>query len=254
MSALLTIDGLAKSFDGVAAVDQVSFSLPQGVIAGLIGPNGAGKTTLFNMLAGLMRPDAGEVKIGGRRLTGLPPHRVFAEGLARSFQIPRPFPGMTVLENLMVVPGHQVGEMFWNNWLRAGAITRQETELRARAEEVLDYCNLRHVAGNAGNELSGGQQKLLELARILMTDPKIILLDEPAAGVNPSLMRELIDRIQELNARGHTFLIIEHNMDMIMSICDPILVMAQGQLIYEGDAAGARQSPAVLDAYLGSTP
>ena len=154
----------------------------------------------------------------------------------------------------MLVPLGQSGERFWNNWFRPGAVAREEQAARARADEIIEFCNLGRVRNDQASTLSGGQLKLLELARVLMADPKIILLDEPAAGVNPSLMMTLVDKIQALNERGHTFLIIEHNMDVVMSICDPILVMAQGKLLYEGDAAGARRDPAVLDAYLGDLP
>ena len=251
---MLQIKNIRKSFGGFTAVDGIGFDVPRGSISGLIGPNGAGKTTLFNIISGQYKADEGSVLLDGKQLIGQPPHKVFASGLARTFQIPRPFPGMTVLENLMIVPRHQSGERFWNNWIRPGAVREQEQALRARAEEVLTFCNLAQVAGNQAQNLSGGQHKLLELARILMADPKIILLDEPAAGVNPTLMRDLVDRILELNERGYTFLIIEHNMDVVMSICDPIFVMAQGKLIYQGNADGVRADPTVLDAYLGEAP
>ena len=251
---LLKIAGLSKSFGGFQAVSDVGFELQAGRIGGLIGPNGAGKTTLFNMLAGMIPADQGSVTLDGKSILGRAPHQVFAAGLVRTFQIPRPFPEMTVLENAMIVPLGQAGEQFWSNWIRPGAVRRQEEALRAKAEEILEFCGLTRVRGDAAATLSGGQLKLLELARVLMADPKIILLDEPAAGVNPSLMRDLVDRIVELNKRGHTFLIIEHNMDVVMSVCDPIMVMAQGQLIYRGDAEGARSDDAVLDAYLGDLP
>ena len=252
--ALLELHQLSKRFDGFVAVDEVGFALPEGALGGLIGPNGAGKTTLFNAVAGQLSADSGRVLLDGRRIDRLPPHRVFAQGLARTFQIPRPFPQMTVLENVMTVPLQQRGENFWNNWLRPGKVAQQERELRDKALDLIDFCGLTPVRGDTAATLSGGQLKLLELARVLMSDPKIILLDEPAAGVNPSLMGALVDRIQALNQQGYTFLIIEHNMDLVMSICDPIMVMSQGRLIYQGDAAGARENPDVLDAYLGDLP
>ena len=251
---LLQVRGVTKRFGGFTAVDAISFDLPHGVIGGLIGPNGAGKTTLFNTMAGLMKPDAGEVLLDAVPIQNRPPHRIFAEGLSRTFQIPRPFPEMSVLENVMLVPHGQSGERFWNNWLRPGAVAREERAARARADEIIEFCQLASVRNDQASTLSGGQLKLLELARVLMADPKIILLDEPAAGVNPSLMLTLVDQIKALNRRGYTFLIIEHNMDVVMSICDPIFVMAQGRLLYEGDAEGARRDPAVLDAYLGDLP
>jgi len=251
---LLQVRGVTKRFRGFTAVDSISFELPRGVICGLIGPNGAGKTTLFNTMAGLMKPDSGEVLLEEVQIHTRPPHRIFAEGLARTFQIPRPFPEMSVLENVMLVPNRQSGERFWNNWLRPGTVAREEREARRRAEDIIEFCGLTQVGRDQSGTLSGGQLKLLELARVLMADPKIILLDEPAAGVNPTLMLTLVDKIKELNARGYTFLIIEHNMDVVMSVCDPILVMAQGRLLYSGDPAGARRDPAVLDAYLGDLP
>jgi len=248
---LLQLTGLAKHFGGFAAVENVSFSLPRGAIGGLIGPNGAGKTTLFNMLAGLLGPDAGQVLLDGQDITGQPPHRVFASGLARSFQIPRPFAEMSVLENVMMVPASQSGEQFWQNWVAAGRVAAEERAVREKALEVIAFCGLERVRADLANTLSGGQMKLLELARVLMSDPKIILLDEPAAGVNPALLDTIIDKIEQLNARGYSFLIIEHNMDMVMSLCDPVFVMAQGQLIFSGRAEAAQRDRAVLDAYLG---
>ena len=252
--SLLSIQNITKRFDGFTAVDNVSFDLPQGAIGGLIGPNGAGKTTLFNTLAGLLKPDSGALYLNRTPIHELSPDKIFAQGLARTFQIPRPFPEMTVLENLMMVPQAQCGERFWNNWIRPRQVAREEREIRNRAAELIDYCGLSAVKTDKAGTLSGGQLKLLELARVLMSNPQIILLDEPAAGVNPTLMHSLIDRIVALNERGYTFLLIEHNMEVVMSICDPVMVMAQGQLIYKGDAAGARANDQVLDAYLGGLP
>ncbi|MEM9199962.1 MAG: ABC transporter ATP-binding protein [Pseudomonadota bacterium] len=251
---VMAAQGVSKSFGGVAALDDVALSLPRGAIGGLIGPNGAGKTTLFNILAGTLAPDRGAITLDGQTITGLPPHRIFASGLARTFQIPRPFPEMTVLENVMIAPKGQAGERFWLNWLAPGRIRAQERQLRDKALEIIEFCSLTRLRGERAASLSGGQHKLLELARALMADPALILLDEPAAGVNPALLVTLIDRIEALNARGLSFLIIEHNMDVVMSICAPIHVLARGKLIYAGDAAGARSDPAVLDAYLGDLP
>ncbi len=254
VDALLQLRGVTKAFGGFTAVNAVSFDLRHGAIGGLIGPNGAGKTTLFNTMTGLIRPDSGQVILDGAPIQNLQPHRIFAHGLSRTFQIPRPFPEMSVLENVMLVPLGQSGERFWNNWLCPGAVMWEERAVRARAEEIIEFCHLTRVRGDQASTLSGGQLKLLELARVLMANPKLILLDEPAAGVNPALMATLVDRIKALNELGHSFLIIEHNMDVVMSICDPIFVMARGRLLYQGDAAGARRDPAVLDAYLGDMP
>ena len=251
---ILSVQGITKTFGGFTAVDNVSFDLEAGVIGGLIGPNGAGKTTLFDTMAGLQAPDSGEVELGGVPIHGRAPYHVCASGLSRTFQVPRPFLDMTVLENVMMVPLGQSGEKFWNNWIRPGRVAAEERQFRERAEEIIDFCDLWRVRGDQAKTLSGGQLKLLELARVMIADPKIILLDEPAAGVNPSLMVTLVEKIRALNSRGHTFLIIEHNMDVVMSICDPIMVLAHGHLIYCGNADGARQDTKVLDAYLGDLP
>jgi ABC-type branched-subunit amino acid transport system ATPase component len=248
---MLNTARLVRSFGSLRAVDGVDLAVDEGSITGLIGPNGAGKTTLFNLIAGGLAPSEGEIRFRGERIDCLSPDRIFRKGLARTFQVPRPFPQMTVLENLMLVPLGQSGERFWNNWHRGARVRAEERAARERAMEVLELCALAGKAGELAGLLSGGQQKLLELARVLMVEPKLILLDEPAAGVNPALLEALIERIVLLNRRGISFLVIEHNMDLVMSVCDPIVVMAQGKAIYRGDAAGARRDPRVLDAYLG---
>ncbi|MGF6639293.1 ABC transporter ATP-binding protein [Paraburkholderia tuberum] len=251
---MLEVKQLVKEFGGLRAVDGVSFTLRANTITGLIGPNGAGKTTLFNTIAGVHRPTSGDISFLGRRIDGLAPHRIFHEGLVRTFQIPRPFAEMTVLENCMLVPPRQAGERFWNNWFSRPQVRAEERACRDRAQEVLAFVGLSPLAGEYAKNLSGGQQKLLELARVLMADPKLVLLDEPGAGVNPTLLVTIMDKLHELNARGITFLIIEHNMDLIMTLCDPILVMAQGKLILEGSPTTVRSDPGVLDAYLGGVP
>ena len=251
---MLEVSGLVKAFGSLRAVDGVDLAVDAGTITGLIGPNGAGKTTLFNLIAGALAPEAGAIRFMGERIDRLTPDRIFARGLARTFQVPRPFPQMTVLENLMLAPLCQSGERLWNNWLRAGRVRHEEQLARARALDVLELCDLADKAGEIAGRLSGGQQKLLELARVLIAEPKLILLDEPAAGVNPVLLETLVDRIVRLNQRGVTFLVIEHNIDLVLTVCRPIVVMAQGKLIYHGDAAGVRQDRRVLDAYLGDMP
>jgi len=251
---MLEVSGLVKAFGSLRAVDGIDLAIDAGTITGLIGPNGAGKTTLFNLIAGTLTPEAGAIRFMGERIDRLTPDRIFARGLARTFQVPRPFPQMTVLENLMLASPRQAGERFWNNWVRPGRVRGEERRARESAMEVLELCALADRAGETAGRLSGGQQKLLELARVLIAEPKLILLDEPAAGVNPVLLETLVDRIVRLNRQGVTFLVIEHNLDLVMSVCRPIAVMAQGRLIYHGDAAGVRKDRRVLDAYLGDMP
>ncbi len=251
---MLRLRQVIKTFGNLRAVDGVDLAVHAGRITGLIGPNGAGKTTLFNLIAGTLAPTSGEIRFLGQRVDGLSPDRIFRRGLARTFQVPRPFPQMTVLENLMLVPMRQAGERFWNNWHRGALVARQERQARERAFAVLETCALTAKAGDLAGRLSGGQHKLLELARVLMIEPKLILLDEPAAGVNPALLETLVDRIQALHRGGIAFLVIEHNMDLVMSLCEPIVVMVQGQVICQGDSATVRNNPRVLDAYLGEVP
>jgi branched-chain amino acid transport system ATP-binding protein len=250
--ALLVVHELSKNFGGHQVVQQVSFSLQAGVIGGLIGPNGAGKTTLFNCLTGFIPAQSGRVLLNGRSIGGLPSSAVFAAGLARTFQIPRPFPEMTVLENVMLAPPGQIGERFWINWIQAGAVRAQERQTREAARYWLDFVGLSQLERQAARILSGGQRKLLELARVMVAQPKLVLLDEPAAGVNPALLDQIVDKVRALNAQGTTFLIIEHNMDLVASLCDPVMVMAQGQLLMTGPAAQVLDDPRVVEAYLGS--
>ncbi|HJQ57376.1 MAG TPA: ABC transporter ATP-binding protein [Vineibacter sp.] len=253
-NARLETQDVSVSFGALRAVDRVSLSIPADSIAALIGPNGAGKTTLFNAVAGALRPDSGSIRFAGARLDGLSPHRIFAHGIARTFQIPRPFAELSVIENLMMVPPSQAGEAFWRNWLAPGRVRAEEARLRDKAHDILDFVTLRHLALAPARTLSGGQLKLLELARVLMADPRFILLDEPAAGVNAALLEVIVERIRALNARGIGFLVIEHNIDLVTRLCHPIVVMAQGQVMVVGDAADVRSDPRVIDAYLGDMP
>jgi branched-chain amino acid transport system ATP-binding protein len=248
---MLEARGLTRLFGGVRGVDGVSFTIAEGRIAGLIGPNGAGKTTLFNLIAGALRPSSGTLAFLGRRIDGLPPERIFRHGIGRTFQIPRPFGRMTVLENAMLGAPGQAGERFWVNWLAPGRVRAQERALRERAMHWLEFLRLDGLAAAPAASLSGGQRKLLELARVLMAAPKLILLDEPAAGVNPALLELIVDRIATLNGQGTTFLIIEHNMDVVMRLCDPVICMAQGRILVEGPPAVVRSDPRVLESYLG---
>ena len=248
---LLAAAKVSKVFGGQRAVDDVSFSLARGAIGGLIGPNGAGKTTLFNCLSGFMKPSAGQVLLDGQPIAGASPSRVFGAGLARTFQIPRPFPEMTVLENVMLAPRGQLGERFWANWLRPGAVAAQERRTRDAAMHWLDFVGLAALAPQPARVLSGGQRKLLELARVMVAEPKLVLLDEPGAGVNPALLDQIVDKVATLNRQGVSFLIIEHNMDLVMSLCNPVMVMAQGRLLMAGEPAAVLRDPRVVEAYLG---
>jgi branched-chain amino acid transport system ATP-binding protein len=252
-SASLELRGVTRRFGGHAAVDDVSFRVRAGTITGLIGPNGAGKTTLFNVIAGALPPTAGWITLGERRLDGQPSHRVLRAGVARTFQIPRPFAAMTVLENVMLAGQDQPGERFWTNWLRPGAVAAAERAMHERARELIDFVGLSALLGAPARVLSGGQRKLLELARALMTAPRLLLLDEPAAGVNPALLEEIAERIVALNRTGTTVLMVEHNLDLVMRLCRPILVMAAGRLLLEGDPETVRADARVQAAYLGAT-
>jgi branched-chain amino acid transport system ATP-binding protein len=252
--AVLELEDVVRTFGALRAVDGVSLHVGKGSITGLIGPNGAGKTTLFNTIAGGNKPNAGTIRLNDARIDGLRPDQVFHRGLGRTFQIPRPLGTLTVLENMLLVPVNQCGETFWNTWLRRGRIRAEDAANLEKAREVIDFVGLSHLANQPALVLSGGQQKLLELARILMVDPSIILLDEPAAGVNPVLLESLVERIQELHQRGVTFLLIEHNMDVVMRLCNPVIVMAQGRVVMQGTPDTVRTDSRVIDAYLGDQP
>ncbi|QYU67190.1 ABC transporter ATP-binding protein [Leptolyngbya sp. 15MV] len=248
---MLAVENVRKSFGGPPVVDGVSFTLAHGRITGLIGPNGAGKTTLFNLIAGSLAPDAGTIALDGTRIEGQRPDVIFARGLARTFQIPRPFPAMTVLENVMLAPLAQRGERFWANWFSPGAVAAEERRNRDAALHWLEFVGLAKLATQPASVLSGGQRKLLELARVLVAEPRLILLDEPGAGVAPPLLAIIMEKIAALNAQGITFLIIEHNMELVTQLCRPVLVMAQGKLLLEGAPEQVKRDPRVVDAYLG---
>lgn len=248
---MLEVVDLEKSFGGIKAVDGCSLKVEQGSITGLIGPNGAGKTTLFNLITGFYAPDGGEIWFSGERIGGLSPHKIARRALTRTFQIPRELKEMTVLENLMVVPENQAGERIWNSFFRPGVVRRQERELRDEALEVLEFVELIDLANEYAKNLSSGQKKLLELARTLMAEPKMILLDEPGAGVNPTLMKKLTRNIENLRQRGKTFFLIEHDMDLIMNLCDTVIVMNKGRQLAEGTPDEIKKNESVLEAYLG---
>ncbi len=250
-SPILSTLSLSKHFGGIAAVDGVSISVQRGAIVGLIGPNGAGKTTMFDMLAGDLKPTAGEIRLQGRAVQAEPAHARIRAGLGRTFQIPRPFAAMSLVENVMLGKQGQSGEVIWPNWFRPGLVAAEERRNFTEAMELLEFVTLQHLAHEPARVLSGGQRKLLELARVLMAKPEIVLLDEPAAGVNPSLLEIIIERIGALNSRGMTFLIIEHNMDLVSRLCRHVFVMASGKLLVEGTPETVVRDPDVIEAYLG---
>ncbi len=252
---MISVENIIKQFGGLRAVDGCSFEVPAGSITGLIGPNGAGKSTLFAIAAGFLQPDAGRVLLDGEDVTNLAPHKRFHKGLVRTFQIPHEFSHMTVLENLMLVPSEQSGEQVWNVLLRYGQVRARERAVRERAEDVLEFLQLTELRDELAGNLSGGQKKLLELGRTMMTDSRVVLLDEPGAGVNRTLLARLADDIQRLHReRGYTFCIIEHDMDLIARLCDPVVVMAEGRVLTQGTMDEIRQNEAVLEAYLGGKP
>ncbi len=245
MSAVLEARGVSKSFGGLQALSDCSLSVPGGSIAGLIGPNGSGKTTLFNVMTGYERCSQGEVRLGGESITRASPERVFALGVGRTFQITRLFFRLTVLENMLVATQRHEG------WVRSVARRAGSVAERTRALELLEFVGLARFANSPAGNLSYGQRKLLELASLLVADPAVLLLDEPTAGVNPTLINQLTERIRELNRSGKTFLVVEHNMEFVMGLCHEVTVLHQGRTLITGAPAEVRANPAVLDAYLG---
>lgn len=241
--ALLQTQALSKSFGGIQAVDNCTFEVEEGSITALIGPNGAGKTTVFNLISGLLKPDSGKILFNSKNIAGLQPHQITRKGISRTFQISRDLQEMTLLENLIVQsPTKGFADLF------QGSILEHERE---HAMELLDFVGITHLAEEQSKNLSYGQKKLMEFAATLMTEPKLILLDEPAGGVNPALLEKIIERIQVLNKRGITFLIVEHNMDVVMNLCDPVIVMAYGTVLARGAPQEIQNNEEVLEAYLG---
>ena len=249
----LQVRNLRKVFGGIVAVDDASFSVEAGTLTGLIGPNGAGKSTTFNCITGALKPTSGQVIFDGEDITGYRPEQVANRGLVRTFQIARALPEMTVLENLMLAPPDQAGEKLWRSVTPGtrDTVVAQESELREQVWETLEFFEIDHLAEEEAGNLSGGQQKLLEMSRAMMTDPEMLLLDEPMAGVNPTLEEKLLDRIHDLREQGYTFLLVEHDMDVIMENCERVIVMHQGSILADGPPEAIRNNETVIEAYLG---
>jgi branched-chain amino acid transport system ATP-binding protein len=252
--SILDVRNLGKTYGGVRAVNDVSFKVKKGEIVGIIGPNGAGKTTAFNVIAGAEKPSSGEVFLEGANVTARSTEQLYHLGLARTFQLSHEYPKMTALENLMVASKSQHGENIFMNWLYPKLVYEREAEVVQKASETLEFLGLMHVSHELAGNLSGGQKKLLELGRTMMADAKLILLDEPGAGVNPTLMQKIGDMITDLNEnRGYTFCLIEHDMQLIERLCHRIIVLAEGQILLEGSMEDVRNDPQVVDAYFGSS-
>ncbi|MCP2730483.1 ABC transporter ATP-binding protein [Limnofasciculus baicalensis] len=248
---LLAANGLCKSFGGIKAVNNANITVESGSITGLIGPNGAGKTTLFNLLSNFIQPDTGEVLFDGEPIHNLASHQIALQGMVRTFQVARVLSRLSVMENMLLAAQKQTGENFWHVWLQPRKMIQEERQLKRKALEILESVGLDKKVANYAGSLSGGQRKLLEIARALMADPKLILLDEPAAGVNPTLINQICQHITEWRKEGVTFMIIEHNMDVIMSLCDRVWVLAEGSNLADGKPEEIQNNSAVLEAYLG---
>ena len=249
---ILQVDHLSKNFGGLAAVADCSLKIKKGSITGVIGPNGSGKTTLFNLIAGNLKPNEGKVYLYDEDITGTPSYELFSKGLLRTFQIPHEFTNLTVLENLMMVPGNQSGERLTNAWFKSKKVQSEEELIKQRAMEVTKFLNLTHLAQELAGNLSGGQKKLLELGRTMMVDAKVVLLDEVAAGVNRTLLKEISRAILRLNKeQGYTFCMIEHDMDFISRMCNPVIVMSEGTVLFQGTPDQVKNNEQVIESYLG---
>ena len=250
---MIRLDNISKQNGVQLLFIEASAALQRGEKIGLVGPNGAGKTTLFNVIAGRLPPTSGRVLMDGEDISGLPPHELFAKGLLRTFQIAHEFGSMTVRENLMMVPASQTGESLWNACFRRGAVAAEERRIREKADEVLEFLTISHLADQRASQISGGQKKLLELGRTMMVDAKIVFLDEVGAGVNRTLLNTIGDAIVRLNKeRGYTFCVIEHDMDFIARLCNPVICMAEGKVLAQGTVDEVKNNEKVIEAYLGT--
>lgn len=251
---VLEVDGLEKSFGGLVATDDVSLEVERGSITGIIGPNGAGKSTLFNLISGFYEPDEGRVAVNGTDVTGQQPNTVVAEGLLRTFQTPRRLESMTVREAMLTGAQSQLGESIPRLFVSGSSVTEQERENLERAKELLEFFEIDHLTTEPTTSLSGGQMKLLALARALMAEPDVLLLDEPVAGINPTLVNEIAEFIEELNREyGYTFFIIEHDIDFLMNLAEDVIVLNRGRVLLEGDPKTVQSDERVIEAYLGGT-
>ena len=249
---ILQVNGLSKYFGGLAAVSNCTLNIKKGSITGIIGPNGSGKTTLFNLIAGNLKPNQGKVLFNNDDITGVPAYELFSKGILRTFQIAHEFTNLTVLENLMMVPGNQTGEKLMNVLMSSKIIKSEEDKIKNKALEVAEFLNLKHLSNELAGNLSGGQKKLLELGRTMMVDANLVLLDEVGAGVNRTLLKDLGTAILRLNKeRGYTFCMIEHDMDFISRMCDPVIVMSEGSVLFEGTSDEVKKNEKVIDSYLG---
>jgi branched-chain amino acid transport system ATP-binding protein len=251
-SNILQVDNLSKYFGGLAAVSDCSLKIKRGSITGIIGPNGSGKTTLFNLIAGNLKSSKGKVLFNNENITDVPSYELFSKGVLRTFQIAHEFTNLTVLENLMMVPGNQSGENLVNALFKPALVKKEEVKVKEKALEVIEFLNLKHLSNELAGNLSGGQKKLLELGRTMMVDAKLVLLDEVGAGVNRTLLKDIGSAILRLNKeQGYTFCMIEHDMDFISRLCNPVIVMAEGSVLFEGTSDEVKKNEKVIESYLG---
>ena len=249
---ILNVENVSKYFGGLAAVNNCSLKIKKGSITGIIGPNGSGKTTLFNLIAGNLKSSKGSVIFNNENITNMPSYQLFSKGLLRTFQIAHEFSNLTVLENLMMVPSNQSGENLITALINPKLVEREEDQLKEKALEVIEFLNLKHLSNELAGNLSGGQKKLLELGRTMMVDAKLVLLDEVGAGVNRTLLKDLGTAILRLNKeKGYTFCMIEHDIDFISRMCDPVIVMSEGSVLFEGTSDEVKKNDKVIDSYLG---
>ena len=249
---ILQVNNLSKYFGGLAAVSDCSLKIKKGSITGIIGPNGSGKTTLFNLITGNLKSSKGTVLFNDEDITDIPSHELFSKGVLRTFQIAHEFTNLTVLENLMMVPGNQSGENLINALFKPALVKKEEIKVKEKALEVIDFLNLQHLSDEVAGNLSGGQKKLLELGRTMMVDAKLVLLDEVGAGVNRTLLKDIGSAILRLNKeKGYTFCMIEHDMEFISRLCNPVIVMAEGSVLFEGTSDEVKKNEQVIESYLG---